>query len=215
MAVKCSCCGAKIGLFGENGLVEEFDNPVCEKCFAKFKDKINDFLSSKNIRELDSRREALMKALDECGFIEEGKQYIVSVVDAKRDEISKHWMNAENQQQLKHLIDSQILTTGYNFEKYKITSYLGVISGSTVLGTGFLSEFNATLSDIFGAQSDLFSEKLEKAKETSLSKLKEKSVRMGGNAIIGIDFDYIMFENNMIGVVANGTSVIIDEDEKL
>ncbi|MCD7906535.1 MAG: YbjQ family protein [Clostridium sp.] len=128
-----------------------------------------------------------MKVLDECGFFEDGKQYIVSVVDAKGDEISKHWVNAENQQQLKHLIDPQILTTGYNFEKYKITSYLGVISGSTVLGTGFLSEFNATLSDIFGAQSDLFSEKSEKAKETSLSKLKEKSVRMGGNAIIDED----------------------------
>jgi uncharacterized protein YbjQ (UPF0145 family) len=39
----------------------------------------------------------------------------------------------------------------------------------------------------------------------------EKSVLVGGNAIIGVDFDYIMFSNNMIGVVANGTSVIIEE----
>ena len=38
-----------------------------------------------------------------------------------------------------------------------------------------------------------------------------KSHELGGNAIIGVDFDYITFGNNMIGVVANGTSVVIEE----
>lgn len=43
-----------------------------------------------------------------------------------------------------------------------------------------------------------------------MRKLIEKSVSVGGNAVIGVDFDYIVFGNNMIGVVANGTSVIIE-----
>ena len=39
----------------------------------------------------------------------------------------------------------------------------------------------------------------------------EKSIDAGGNALIGVDFDYITFHGNMIGVVANGTSVIVEK----
>ncbi|WP_320977186.1 heavy metal-binding domain-containing protein, partial [Enterocloster asparagiformis] len=62
----------------------------------------------------------------------------------------------------------------------------------------------------FGSQSEMFSMKLETARESALKNLVKKSVQSGGNAIIGIDFDYITFSNNMIGVVANGTSVEIE-----
>ena len=37
----------------------------------------------------------------------------------------------------------------------------------------------------------------------------KKSAALGGNAVIGIDIDYNMFSNNVIGVIANGTSVVI------
>lgn len=49
------------------------------------------------------------------------------------------------------------------------------------------------------------------AKKVAVEKLAIKSVQEGGNAIIGIDCDYITFANNMIGVVANGTSVVIEK----
>ena len=78
------------------------------------------------------------------------------------------------------------------------------------MGTGFLSELGAGISDLFGSQSEMFSMKLETARESALKNLVKKSVQSGGNAIIGIDFDYITFSNNMIGVVANGTSVEIE-----
>lgn len=38
------------------------------------------------------------------------------------------------------------------------------------------------------------------------------SVSRGGNAIIGISFEYITFPNNMIGVGVNGTSVVIKKN---
>ena len=44
-----------------------------------------------------------------------------------------------------------------------------------------------------------------------MNQLKENSILKGANAIIGIDIDYITFSNNMIGVVANGTTVIIEK----
>ena len=52
--------------------------------------------------------------------------------------------------------------------------------------------------------------RLRKVKN-ALEKMILKSNSAGGNAIVGISFDYITFSGNMIGVVANGTSVVIEK----
>lgn len=104
------------------------------------------------------------------------------------------------------------ITTGYNFEGYKIRSYLGLISGEAILGTGFLSEYMASLSDAFGVESNSFSQKLKSAKNSAIEYLINSCMEKGGNAIIGVNFDYITFNNNMMGVVANGTAVLIDKE---
>ena len=38
-------------------------------------------------------------------------------------------------------------------------------------------------------------------------------IQRGGNAALGVGFDYITFTNNMIGVVANGTAVKVEKVE--
>ena len=80
------------------------------------------------------------------------------------------------------------------------------------MGTGFLSEFTASFADFFGAQSNAFADKLETAKKAAMEKMILKADALGANAIIGVDFDYITFHGNMIGVVANGTSVLIEKE---
>ncbi len=112
---------------------------------------------------------------------------------------------------INYKIRSHMITTGYCFDDYRIIEYKGVISGQVVLGTGFLSEFASSLSDFFGTEANYFSDKLERAKDAAIQRLIKKSISLGSNAIIGIDFDYIMFANNMIGVVANGTSVVVEK----
>ncbi|WP_195983864.1 heavy metal-binding domain-containing protein [Clostridium sp. D33t1_170424_F3] len=112
----------------------------------------------------------------------------------------------------KFYIDN-MMTTGYSFDGYKIVSYNGVIFGEVVLGTGFLSEFGASLSDFFGIESNMFADKLKKAKQAAIKKLAGEAIRTRSNAIIGIDIDYITFSNNMMGVVANGTGVTIEKIE--
>lgn len=103
-------------------------------------------------------------------------------------------------------------TTGFDLQGYKIRKYVKVISGETVLGTGFLSEISASFSDFFGAQSAAFSAKLEKAKDASMQKVFEKADSMGANALIGVNFNYIKFSGNLIGVIANATAVIVEPE---
>lgn len=102
-----------------------------------------------------------------------------------------------------------MLTSGFNFEGYEITEYVGFMSSESVLGTGFLSELGAGFADFAGARSNMFSNKLEEAKDQALAGLIEKAKAAEANAIIGVDIDYNMFSGNLIGVIANGTIVKI------
>ena len=124
----------------------------------------------------------------------------------KKEEIQR----AENEKkELDYREKHHMVTTGFQFEGYEIVSYLGIVAGEVVLGTGFLSEFTSSFADFFGVQSGMFEEKLETARHAAMDKLIKKSAALGGNAVIGIDIDYNMFSNNVIGVIANGTSVVI------
>lgn len=105
-----------------------------------------------------------------------------------------------------------ILTTGYNIDGYKITSYLNVISAEVVLGTGIFSALGSQFADFTGTRSGTYERKLESAKENALNELKKQANFLGANAIIGIDIDYTTFTSDILGVIVNGTAVYIEPD---
>lgn len=107
-----------------------------------------------------------------------------------------------------------MITSGYNFEGYKIVEYCGHCTGEAVLGTGFLSSLEASISDILGTTSDLYAEKLNTAKEIAMSALEKKVKSKGANAIIGLDIDFTVFGNDIMGVIANGTAVVIAKEHE-
>lgn len=101
------------------------------------------------------------------------------------------------------------VTTGYDFQGYRIEKYVGLVSGEIVCGTGMLKDFKASVSDLFGAESKAYAGTIKAAKKSVLVDMIKESISFGGNAIIGIDYDIITLGGNMIGVSVNGTSVII------
>lgn len=103
-----------------------------------------------------------------------------------------------------------MLTTGVNFEGFCIKEYKGLVSGDVVLGTGVLSEIKSGLSDLFGAESDTYSEKIKSAKQKAVNDMICNSLNIGGNAIIGISYQISSFAgSNMIMISVNGTSVYV------
>lgn len=103
-----------------------------------------------------------------------------------------------------------MLTTSYDFKGYNISEYKGILSAEVVLGTGFLSEFTAGFSDFFGVENERFARKFEEAKSIAIRNLIDKAYLIKCNAIISLDFDYVMFGPNMIAVIVNGTAVKVD-----
>ena len=106
-----------------------------------------------------------------------------------------------------------LLTSGYNFEGYRITEYFGFCSGECALGTGFLSSLGAGIADILGSNSTAYKEKLAKAKSMAISELEKSARSLGANAIIGLDADYTTFTSDIMGVIVSGTAVMIEKIE--
>lgn len=59
-------------------------------------------------------------------------------------------------------MEELMLTSGFNFEGYKITQYIGFYSGECALGTGFLSSLNAGIADIWGSNSSIYEKNCQK-----------------------------------------------------
>ena len=210
MANICAKCGKKVGVFS-CGLDLKESRVICNECASPIRDELSSLLYSANGLEVFNELKNSILEKSEKIYDEVIKKDIENIINEKYD--SSHLSSHEEARIRKEFLENYMITTGYEFNGYKIIKYNGVISGQVVLGTGFLSEFTASFADFFGEESNKFADKLETAKNAAVEKLIIKSTDKGGNAIIGVDFDYITFHGNMIGVVANGTSVVIEEDK--
>ena len=142
-------------------------------------------------------------------YAEEAKR--IAEEEAAR-EAAENLRTKEAQEAYTHI--GKFMTTGFSFDDYKVDKYKSIVSAQCIIGTGLVSEFAASITDFFGTESNAFSTKLDQAKDTAIDRLKRKAVIAGANAIIGVDFDYITFANNMLGVIANGTAVVISKIEE-
>lgn len=107
--------------------------------------------------------------------------------------------------------EAHMLTTGFSFEGYRITGYLGIVTGETIMGTGCFADLGASVSDLFGTEASGYSEKLRITKQAVLDLMIKDSIDRGGNAVIGISYGFMTFSGNMMGVSVTGTSVKVEK----
>lgn len=216
----CELCGKSVAFMG--GGKEPYTGKelyVCNECGILFK-KLEAFSKEGNIEQFKVVNTQLLD-------LAKGKQFeniIVDfsdslerkVIDKKRQSANEKQMEINKKavaQKYEQLRESFLSTTGYSFDGFKIKAYKGIVSGEIVLGTGFISEFAASVSDMLGTKSDIFANKMTQAKQEALENLTKNALYVGGNALIGVDFDYITFNNNILGVSAKGTAVVIEKIE--
>ena len=104
-----------------------------------------------------------------------------------------------------------ILTTTSSLQNHEIETYLGLVTGETIIGANLFKDLFASIRDVVGGRSSSYESVLREAKETTLSEMQERAERLGANAIIGIDLDYenLGANGSMLMVVAPGTAVRI------
>lgn len=116
---------------------------------------------------------------------------------------------------------SMLITSGFNFDGYKIRKYSGYISGDAAV------QVSRGQEGIFASPTnvgDALMANLSNIRREALSELKEAAYALGCNAVIGVDFDYLTLDPETVnarggtlympyvfGVTANGNAVIIEE----
>ena len=90
---------------------------------------------------------------------------------------------------------------------YKVLESLGICNAVIILGTGLVSKFTSSISDVFGARSSAFERKLAEAKDLAMDKICNSAREKGADAVIGLVTNLTEFSNNRIGLVAYGTMV--------
>jgi len=116
-------------------------------------------------------------------------------------------------------ISNILISSGFNFDGYKIVKYSGYISGDDVV--------QIPRSGIFGSNNGKkLTDALVKIRSRALDELREAAYALDCNAVIGVDFDYItlepetanlrggtLYEPYIICVTANGNAVVIEKED--
>ena len=86
---------------------------------------------------------------------------------------------------------------------------LDMVTGQSTTGTGVISEFTSSFTDLFGAQSGRHNKKLKSGEDMCFAQLRKQALDIGGNAVIATDIDYseLGAGKGMIMVCMAGTAV--------
>ena len=107
-----------------------------------------------------------------------------------------------------------IIVTTPSLEGRRITRYCGLVSGEAILGANIFRDLFAGIRDIVGGRSAAYEQELRKAKALALEEMQDEALRLGGNAIVGVDLDYETITmgsgGGMLMVSASGTAVVIE-----
>ena len=106
-----------------------------------------------------------------------------------------------------------LTTTTPIIEGKRITKYYGIVTGETIVGANIFRDFFASIRDIVGGRSNSYEEVLRKAKDSALREMEDQAMRLGANAVIGVDLDYETVGQNgsMLMVTASGTAVFVQD----
>lgn len=92
---------------------------------------------------------------------------------------------------------------------------VGMVTAQTTTGTGAITEFTSSFTDLLGMQSNRTSNKLKAGEDACSFLLRKKASELNCNAVIGVDVDYaeVGGDRGMLMVCMAGTAVnVIDVD---
>lgn len=107
-----------------------------------------------------------------------------------------------------------IITTTNNVEGYKVEAYLGVVKANFVAGTGFITDFFASVTDVLGGMSSSYQFEMDRLYEKARLAISAEAKSKGADAILGyrIDFDEISGKGkSMFMISVSGTAVRLAE----
>ena len=227
----CINCGVKINAFNETyPLWSGSEEVLCSKCRGRF----TKLLANNNISERSTRitRDFISKNAGNLQYTDSGIQYLNGYADfiaEKKREIDlenekkqeEERIRTEDELEKRVELSKILISSGFNFEGYRIVKYSGYISGDDAIQIPRSGVFDR------GRNGENLTEALVQIRRRALMELKEAALDLGCNAVIGVDFDYLtldpqtasltggtVYEPYVICVTANGNAVVIEKIEE-
>jgi uncharacterized protein YbjQ (UPF0145 family) len=100
-----------------------------------------------------------------------------------------------------------ILSTTDVIQGAVIQSYLGVVTAEVVYGSNFLRDFFAGLRDFVGGRTGSYESLFEEGQRKALAELEQRALRLGADAVIGIQIDTGTINVDQSGVLMLITAV--------
>lgn len=157
------------------------------------------------------------------GFLNRGEfgrcgtcSYAYSEKYRKQAAINKEISDERQQQEAARIsreIDSILLTTEAA-SNLKVIRRIEIITAECAYGMNVFKDLFAGIRDIVGGRSEAVQKTMRDARRTVLYELKAEAHRLGANAVVGVDLDYVELSGagNMVMLVASGTAVLIEPE---
>ncbi|KAB8335322.1 YbjQ family protein [Brasilonema bromeliae] len=104
-----------------------------------------------------------------------------------------------------------IVTTTDVIQGAVIQSYLGIVTAEVVYGSNFLRDFFASIRDVIGGRTGSYERLFEEGQRKALEELERRALRLGADAVVGIEVDTGTINVDQSGVLmlitATGTAV--------
>lgn len=107
-----------------------------------------------------------------------------------------------------------IMLTTETAPNLNITKRIEVITAECAFGMNIFKDLFAAVRDVVGGRSEAVQKTMRDSRQTVLYELKKEAHRVGANAVVGIDLDYMEMSSagSMVLLVASGTAVIVEEE---
>lgn len=106
-----------------------------------------------------------------------------------------------------------LLSTTSSLDGITIKEYRGIVFGEVIVGTDFVKDFTAGITNVIGGRVSEYEEELVAARADAIREMMERAKKIGANALVGVSVDVESItvgekSEIMIMVVATGTAVV-------
>ena len=94
----------------------------------------------------------------------------------------------------------------------RILRRIEIVTAECAFGMNIFKDLFAAVRDVVGGRSESVQATLRDARKTVLLELKREAFRVGANAVVAVDLDYIELSSSgsMVLLVASGTAVVVE-----
>lgn len=107
------------------------------------------------------------------------------------------------------------VTTGTEFDGYKVVRQLGVVRGLMVRSRSVVGNLGAGLQQFVGGRQTFFMKMSDHARQEAYDLMVQHAAALGGNAVIAMRYDSNELAQGVSEILAYGTAVVIAPSDQV